>query len=97
MSQKQRDGDQPRVLTGRRVGRTADKRVEVVTDVKFFEQRFEQRTSPREATCAEAQCTQVLDTVVVSPTGEMNESLVRGRRLGVSSACGSVAHGRHLR
>jgi hypothetical protein len=57
VSQKQRDGDQPRVLTGRRAAPTADKRVEVVTDVKFFEQRLEQRTTPREATGAESQRT----------------------------------------
>jgi hypothetical protein len=57
VSQKQRDGDQPRVLTGRRVGRTADKRVEVVTDVKFFEQRLEQRPRPRDVTGAESQRT----------------------------------------
>ncbi|MGE0703969.1 MAG: hypothetical protein AB7F99_04325 [Vicinamibacterales bacterium] len=57
MSHKHRDGDQPRVLAGRRAGRTADKRVEVVTDVKFFEQRLEQRPRPREATGAESQRT----------------------------------------
>src|SRR4029079_14424381 len=70
--------------------------VEVVTDVKFFEQRLEQRTTPREATGAESQRTQVFDAVVVSPTSKMNDSLVRWRRVGVS-ACGSVAPGRHLR
>jgi hypothetical protein len=57
VSQKQRDGDQPGVLAGREAGHTADERVEVVTDVKFFEQRLEQRTTPRESTGAESQRT----------------------------------------
>ena len=49
MSQEQRDREQPWVLAGGQAGHTADEHVEVVTDVKFFEQGVQQLTRQREA------------------------------------------------
>ena len=50
VSQEQRDGEQPWVLAGGQAGHTADEHIEVVTDVKFFEQGVQQLTRQREAT-----------------------------------------------
>jgi len=47
VSQKQRDGEQPWVLAGGQAGHTADEHVEVVTDVKFFEQGVQQPAGQR--------------------------------------------------
>src|SRR5262245_27339201 len=97
--QKERDGHQARVLVGGNAGHTDDEHVEVVTDVQFFEQGVQQPARPLEAPCAVSQPTKVLEAVIASPVIELEESAIpvgRARARG-SSACGSVAHGRHLR
>jgi len=49
VSQEQRNGEQPWVLAGGQTGHRPDEHVEVVTDVKFFEQGVQQLTRQREA------------------------------------------------
>jgi hypothetical protein len=99
VSQKQRDREQTGILPRRRAGHTSDEHIELLADVEFLEQRVEQRARPREAACADCQRTHILKSVVVSPTSELDDLPVpvRWREADVSSACGSVAHGRHLR
>ena len=43
VSQEQRDREQPRVLAGGQAGHATDEHVEVVADMKFFEQGVQQR------------------------------------------------------
>jgi hypothetical protein len=54
VSQKERNGDQPRVLAGRKAAHTADEYVEVVADVQFFEQGVQQPARAFEATALSA-------------------------------------------
>jgi hypothetical protein len=76
VSQKQRGGDQPWVLAGRQAGHTADEYVELLADVEFLEQCVEQCTRPGKNACAEGQRTHFLETVIVSPTSELEDLVV---------------------
>jgi len=99
VSQEQCDREQPWVLAGGRAGHTADEHVEVVTDVKFFEQRLQQPSRQRKTGRAFGQHPKVIETAVSSPVIDLNAFRGPGRLVWAraSSACGSVAHGRHLR
>jgi len=99
VSQEQRDREQPWVLAGRLAGHTADEHVEVVADVEFFEQRVQQPSRQRKTARAFGQHPKVIETAVSSPVIDLNAFRGPGRLLWAraSSACGSVAHGRHLR
>jgi len=99
VSQEQRDGEQPWVLAGGQAGHTADEHVEVVADVEFFEQCVQQPARQREAASAFCQCTKVVKAVASSPVVDLDALGRPDRPLWArgSSACGSVAHGSHLR
>jgi hypothetical protein len=99
VSQEQRDREQPWVLAGRQAGHTADEHVEVVADVEFFEQGMQQAPRQRKTVRAFGQGPKVIEAVVASPVVDLNALVRPGRLLWAraSSACGSVAHGRHLR
>ena len=75
MSQKERNGDEARVLAGGKAGHTADEHVEVVTDVEFFEQRVKQPARQHEIARAFGQGAKVIEAAVSSPVvhrGEVN-------------------------
>ena len=80
MSQKERNGDQARVLAGGKAGHTADEHVEVVTDVQFFEQGVQQPARPFETACAVSQPTKVFEAVIESPGIELEEFVTPVRR-----------------
>jgi hypothetical protein len=99
VSQKHRDRQQPWVLAGRQTRHTADEHVEVVADVEFFEQQVQQARVQRETAGRFRQLTENGHAAESSPVGDLNTSGYPDRLLLIrdSSACGSIAHGRHLR
>jgi len=81
VSQEQRDREQPWVLAGGQAGHTADEHVEVVTDVKFFEQGVQQLTRQREAARAFGQRPKVVEAAVSSPVVDLDTLRCPGRVL----------------
>jgi len=99
VAQQQRDGEQPWVLAGGPVSDTTDEPVEVIAHVEFFQQGVQQAPRPRETARALGQDPKVIEAAVPSPVMNLDALGRPSRSLcaRASSACGSVAHGRHLR
>ena len=72
MSQEQRDCEQAWVLSRGQAGHTADERVEVVTNVEFFEERVQQPARQHEAVRTVGQGTKVIETAVSSPVIDLD-------------------------
>ncbi len=67
MPQEQRDREQAWVMARGQAGHTADERVEVVADVKFFEQRLQQLARQHKTAHAFRQGAKVIEAAVSSP------------------------------
>jgi hypothetical protein len=95
----QSDAEQPWVLAYWHRGRTPDEPVEVLTDVKFFEQGVQQPARQGQAICTFGHRANIVETTVLSPGMDVRDMNHPSRwpLSRASSACGSVAHGRHLR
>jgi len=76
VSHEERDDEQPWVLAGRYVRHRADEPVEVVADVEFLEQGFQQRTRPIETVCPLCESPEIVDPTVASPVMEPADRLV---------------------